>query len=608
MKNMKVSAKLIVSFLIITAFSIVLACVGIFASVSINGNYTYMLDGPVERYNYLSDMRLQFTMLRYRTANYAMEVNNPDIITNTLTPQYQSAYTSFFDSLDLYKQINASDTRRDAATIKQYNENAVKLGELVEQFSQESEKTRTVALSGDYDGATTTLRDAIPLANKINALLDEMIAPTVEYVNNESAAMDDAAIALTIAQIIVSVVCLAFSLLFAFYISGLISKPLVFMRNVLHMMGLEGVVDFTDEEYRQAEEYAKARDEVGESIKMLIQTGRRLEAVGQALETVASGDLTAELALLSERDTIGRSLQKMLDNLNSIFAELKTASGQVSSGAGQVSQGAQGLASGSSQQAASIQEFSAALAELQEKTDRNAENSTQARKANNKTTEKLGDSIRSMGQMLEAMKAIDESSVNITKVIKVIDDIAFQTNILALNAAVEAARAGQHGKGFAVVSDEVRNLASKSADAAKETSALIAGSTERVREGNQIVEKTNADLEAAAENAQESTRLIEQVASASTDQARAIIEINQGMDQISTVVQANSATAEESAAASQEMSAQAVVLDEIVARFRLSQTDIQKSKLSGFSEIAGRGVHSSAYPDESGFAITGSKY
>lgn len=346
-------------------------------------------------------------------------------------------------------------------------------------------------------------------------------------------------------------------------------------------------------------------DELGILQESFIDLVSNSQLQSDTIMKLAQGDLTVTYTPRSTNDTVGNSLAALIQNNSEVISNIAIATSQVSAAAGQVNQGAQGLASGSSKQAASIEELNAALTELQEKTNHNAVNSAKAQEANNKTAMGLEGSIRSMGEMLEAMKAIDESSGNITKVIKVIDDIAFQTNILALNAAVEAARAGQHGKGFAVVADEVRNLASKSAAAAKETAELIEGSSERVREGNQIVARTNADLESAAENARESTKLIDQVAAESIDQAKTIMEINQGMEQISAVVQENSATAEQSAAASEEMAAQAVAMNEIIERFKLRQED---QGVIGSVHTDIRQVHTTKRSDTSGFALSGDKY
>jgi methyl-accepting chemotaxis protein len=256
-----------------------------------------------------------------------------------------------------------------------------------------------------------------------------------------------------------------------------------------------------------------------------------------------------------------------------MMREIRMSAMQVSSGATQIASAAQTLATGSSEQAATVEEFSAAISLVQSQAEENNRIASQTFEEVQGVGRLMEASMAFMEQMTQPMQTINESAYNISKVIKVIDDIAFQTNILALNAAVEAARAGSHGRGFAVVAEEVRNLASKSADAAKETAALIESSVQSVQHGNDIASKTGESLQEVARIASNNAEGMRTLSDASLRQSQSIVEVNQGILQINSVVQANSATAEETAASSEEMSAQSTKLNEVVSRFRLRETD-----------------------------------
>jgi methyl-accepting chemotaxis protein len=248
-----------------------------------------------------------------------------------------------------------------------------------------------------------------------------------------------------------------------------------------------------------------------------------------------------------------------------------------------VADGAQSLAQGSTEQAASIEELSGSIAEIANRTKANAAIAVSTSELAEVIRANAEKGSRQMDEMIGAVGRISEASISISKIIKTIDDIAFQTNILALNAAVEAARAGQHGKGFAVVAEEVRNLASKSAEAAKDTGAMIQNSMEKAEFGARIAAETAASLTEIVTGINESTQLVAEIARASEEQSLGISQINSGIDQVAQVVQQNSATAEESAAASEEMSSQSDMLQQLIAKFRLKDS----GGLRASSAIAG---------------------
>lgn len=306
-----------------------------------------------------------------------------------------------------------------------------------------------------------------------------------------------------------------------------------------------------------------------------------LNEITEVLSEIGSGNLDLSITMDHKGNfaELGTSLKNLIGHLNQTMRGFRAAADQVSMGSRQVSQGSQTLAQGSTEQASSIQELTASISEIAEKSKDNARKASEVYELAKGARDGGAAGLKTMEEMLHSMKDISDSSLNISKIIKVIDDIAFQTNILALNAAVEAARAGQHGKGFAVVAEEVRNLAARSAKAAKETTELIEGSIQKVHVGTKITNEIAAVLKEIAEGAVTSTEKLSIISSASNEQATGIVQINQGIEQISKVVQNNSATAEQSAAASEELSAQAELLKEMVSRFKIN-SNLQPSSIS----------------------------
>jgi methyl-accepting chemotaxis protein len=292
-----------------------------------------------------------------------------------------------------------------------------------------------------------------------------------------------------------------------------------------------------------------------------------------AAEGIADGDLTMDVDL-NTKDEIGdlaKAFRRMTGNLNEVLSSISAASEQVSSGASQLSDSSVSLSQGASEQASSIEELTASLEQISSQTKLNAQNASQANKLAGTAQSNAAQGNEQMKDMLKAMEDINVSSANISKIIKVIDDIAFQTNILALNAAVEAARAGQHGKGFAVVAEEVRNLAAKSASAAKETTEMIEGSIKKVEAGTKLATHTAEALNKIVDGVAQAASLVNQIDVASNEQATGLAQINQAVMQVSQVVQANSSVSEQSAAASKELAGQAEMMRGSVSKFRLKK-------------------------------------
>lgn len=281
-------------------------------------------------------------------------------------------------------------------------------------------------------------------------------------------------------------------------------------------------------------------------------------------------DVTIEMDYKGDFAPIKTSMQRILFSLNDALTKISQSSEQVAGGSEQVSSGAQALSQGATEQASSVEELATTINEISVKIKENAQNAQKANDMVGETTEKLTFGNQKMEDLISAMNQITETSNRIGKIVKTIDDIAFQTNILALNAAVEAARAGAAGKGFAVVADEVRNLAGKSAEAVKDTTALIENAIQAISNGTTMADDTAESIRAVSVSAKLVSDLVNQIAQVSNEQATAVLQITQGVDQISGVVQTNSATAEESAAASEELSGQAQMLKQLVGHFKLS--------------------------------------
>ncbi len=305
--------------------------------------------------------------------------------------------------------------------------------------------------------------------------------------------------------------------------------------------------------------------------KMVTSIGSYINEITEILDAISQGVLNRKI----EREYVGQfsliknSINKISNTLRSTISDIKISSDNVLVGAKQISETSMDLANGASNQASSVQELNASITAINEQTHQNAEQAKKANDFSKQSIENARNGNDEMVKMLSSMNDIKEASKNISKIIKVIDDIAFQTNLLALNAAVEAARAGKHGVGFSVVAEEVRSLAGRSQQAAKDTSNLIEDIISKINDGTETAKLTASSLEKIVEDTNSVSSIIDEIYMATTLQTEGISQISEGIDQISEVVQRNSSTSEESAAAAEELSSQSEVLSNMVAHFTI---------------------------------------
>jgi len=359
------------------------------------------------------------------------------------------------------------------------------------------------------------------------------------------------------------------SLVFAYFFSRSISVPIGKTMHMLNEIGL-GHLDVRLD--------MDNMDEIGMMAKTMDNFADDLQAeVVVALEQLAGGDLTFKANPKDDRDVIGLALKKTCDDLNKLVTEINTVTSQITSGSLQIADSSQVLSQGASEQANSLEEISSAMTEMASQTKMTADNASKARELSATASSAAETGNRQMQQMVDAMAEIHAAGQGVAKVIKVIDEIAFQTNMLALNAAVEAAHAGQHGKGFAVVAEEVRNLAARSAKAAKETEKLIAGSTGKTEKGAEIADRTADALDNIMKGISETAELVNGIAEAAQEQSLGIEQVTRGLDRIDHVTQQNNASAEEGAAAAEELSRQAAQLRQLLQKFKVTGHDLKNS-------------------------------
>lgn len=473
----------------------------------------------------------------------------------TMTPfkKAQAGKDLFHELLDGLSGQNLPAQRKEQLQrFKQHFLQSFKLGEQMVHAAVDQDLMELVAARKEYKVAEV----------KLNQLAGELKIAATNSFNLSLEEISEQAVKRSNVGLYVALIALAVGFVMAVTMSRHIAGPLV---RAAHLID-----EIEKGHYEGRLNIENRYDEIGAMAKSMDALADNFENVLlKVLDRLAVGDIDFNPVPRDARDGTRIALKGVSDNLNQTISQILAVSERISAGSGQVADSSQSLSQGATEQASSLEEISASLNQMAAQTTANAENAKQTKKLASIAQAAAQKGSAQMQEMVSAMGEINEAGQSISKIIKVIDEIAFQTNLLALNAAVEAARAGQHGKGFAVVAEEVRNLAARSAKAAAETTALIEGSIGKTENGSSIAHQTAAALQGIVSGIDDVSGLIGEIADASTEQAQGVAEINQGVSQIDHVTQQNTAIAEESAAAAEDLSGQAQLLQQALQHFIL---------------------------------------
>lgn len=559
MKNRKVGSKILFSFIITLVLSLVMMCIAIRTILNIRSDYTNLLSTQVAITDAVQESESEVNAIARQLRDMALFGYNP-----TTASKIEDSITAIDESLQTIQKLYTGTDGLDDSYIQKVQ---------------------------DWQSAFTDIDNALQSGNITLAqqLIQTECTPKLEaaveaghslmnQVTSEVTRVSDLAMSSSTRDIIILVILVvitaAVGISLNLYVVNSIVRPL--------RKAEEAVVAFSQGNLSHALEY-ESGDEIG-GICDAVRTSQdilhnTIEDIVTITKNLADGNLSASTTqdYPGELAPIKENIEYLLSQLNDTMSSMLQAADQVAAGADQVSNGSQALAQGSTQQASAVEELSATINDL----DHSAQENTHTAKTAKEKADQAADQVRvsneRMQEMRKAMGEILTGQKDIGKIIETIENIAFQTNILALNAAVEAARAGSAGKGFAVVADEVRNLASKSDSAAKQTKKLIESSMSAVERGGELAEDVDVNMQKTVEYASVAIEYMERLAERTIAEAEAIAQLTTGVGQISAVVQTNSATSEQSAAASQELSSQAVMMKQMVQHFRLKGTAIPTS-------------------------------
>ena len=555
-KNLNIRKKLLSSFIIVAILTMTVGIVSGGMITRLQRNYSASIkEHSLSQENIFNAISTLDNA--HRSAHDIISFTDKDMIATqeTQLQQQLQKYNEY------YQILNTIITTEELKTV--YNNIAVDF----QKYGQKRDEL--IAMTNASDVQERMVSELEPLFQSVYSGYDQLLELEIQISNQSIQKCENIATAALVLNGIFMVVVLVVSIVIGSYLSRYISAPLRACAERLKLLAKGNLqaevptVDSNDETGELAEATQIIVHGLTQVVKDLNYLLTEMSNNNFNLRT------SADQYYIGDFENLLLSVRKINFGLSDTLRQINESSNQVASGSEQVASGAQALSQGATEQASSVEELAATITEISGQAQSNAENAQNASKQVHAVGDEMMQSNNQMQQMIQAMGEISSSSNEIKKIIKTIEDIAFQTNILALNAAVEAARAGTAGKGFAVVADEVRNLASKSAEASQNTANLIESSMKAVENGTVIADETAKSLLKAVDGTREVASTIEKISQASLEQASAISQVTLGIDQISAVVQTNSATSEQSAAASEEMSSQAQMLKELVGKFIL---------------------------------------
>ena len=569
MKNLKIRTKLLATFMLVIILFIGTVAIAIYGLQANANKYSEFYNVEYKVTNNIMSMRRGLQIIVKDLAFITIESDESkkesyqDELQTELTALEENAYWLF------------ENFTGDSQLLDSFSDSIQKAMELQENVITTSE-------TDNLEAQRILLEEYQPLVQEAVNTLIQISAVEEKTAEDNFLSTVDMQELLVAAQIGMAVVALIITILLSTYLTRSITKPLRQLETAADKI-VNGNFDISVT--------YESKDELGSLTKSFKNMTFILETVisdaSRLLSEMADGNFdvrtNAEERYVGSLQSLLLSIRKLNKDLSITLGQINQSADQVASGSGQVSNGAQALAQGATEQAASVEELASTITNISYQVKSTADNAMEARSKSNTAGGEAEICNNQMHDMMDAMEEIARSSNEISKIIKTIEDIAFQTNILALNAAVEAARAGQAGKGFAVVAEEVRSLASKSSVASKNTAELIESSVNAVTRGTKLANSTAESLVQVVNHVRSASTKVDEIANAAEEQAGAIEQVTLGVDQISSVVQTNSATAEESAAASQELSEQASTLKSLVAKFKLREEYIKMDSQTGYT-------------------------